>query len=132
MSRQAIDRGHEQFVAAMRAGDASALAVLLAEDVQFDPPHEASRKGKQNVTSWAQELFAAVKTQRVSTSGREVVLNGDYAIERGEVVWAVTPAAGGATSEERGRFLAIWQRQSDGSWKVKHDIWNSINPVAGV
>lgn len=130
MSRQAIDQGHEQFLAAMKAGDASALVAVLTDDVQFDPPHEATRKGKQDVKAWAQQLFAAVKTQRVNVSAREVVLTGDYAIERGEFVWAVAPTTGGATSEDRGRFLAIWQRQTDGSWKAKHDIWNSSNPVA--
>ena len=74
MSRQAIDQGHEQFVAAMRAGDASALVAVLTDDVQLDPPHEATRKGKPDVKAWAQQLFAAVKTQRVSISGREVVM----------------------------------------------------------
>ena len=131
MSKEAVDKGDEQFLAAMKAGDAAALMAVLTDDVTFYPPHEPTRRGKQDVKAWAQQVFSAVKTQRISVSDRNVVVAGDWAFERGTFVWAVAPAGGGETTEDRGRFIAIWHRQSDGSWKAAHDIWNSSNPIPG-
>ena len=31
---------------------------------------------------------------------------------------------------ERGKNLAIWKKQPDGSWKVVFAIWNSDQPTA--
>jgi ketosteroid isomerase-like protein len=30
---------------------------------------------------------------------------------------------------DHGKFLEIWAKQADGSWKVKHDIFNSDLPL---
>ena len=128
MSRHAVDRGHEQFLAAMRDGDAGALVALVSDDVTFCPPHEATRTGKSDVRAWAQQVFSQVKTQRIAVSDRDVDVSGDLAVDRGSFVWVVTPSGGGNSIEERGRFVAIWKKQSDGSWRVAHDIWNSSNP----
>jgi ketosteroid isomerase-like protein len=132
MSRQAVDQGHEQFLEAMRAGDVPGLMAVLTDDVTFYPPHEATRKGRAEVEAWAKQTFGAAKTERVTVSDRNVVVAGDWAIEIGAFVWAVSPVAGGATSENRGRFIAIWRRQTDGSWKAAHDLWNSSNPAAAM
>jgi len=129
MSQDAIDKGHEQFMSAMRASDAGALCLQLTDDVTFCPPHERTRSGKPDVEAWARELFGQFKTKHASVSDRNVVVIGDWAFERGSFVWAVSPAAGGETTEDQGRFLAIWRRQPDGSWKVAHDIWNSSKPL---
>ena len=130
MSRQAVDQGHDRFLAALAAGDVPGLLGVLTDDVTFYRPHEPTRKGRQVVEAWARQTFAAINTERVSVSGRNVVIAGDSAIEIGDFVWAVRPAAGGPTTEDRGRFMAIWQRQSDGSWKAAHDLWNSSIPIA--
>lgn len=31
-------------------------------------------------------------------------------------------------SADRGKYLAVWKKQSDGSWKMVADIWNSDLP----
>ncbi len=129
MSKQAVDKGHDQFMAAMKASDAAALAAVLTEDVVFCPPHEPTRTGKPEVQAWARDLFDQIKTERVSVSDRNVVVAGNWAFETGSFVWAVSPVQGGETTEDRGRFLAIWQRQPDGSWKASYDIWNSVKPL---
>ena len=34
---------------------------------------------------------------------------------------------------DNGKYLDIWQKQADGSWKVKADIWNSnLTPPATI
>lgn len=129
MSKQAIDRGHEMYLEAMRAGDASAFAALLTEDATFCPPHEPTRKGKKEVIAWFKEIFSQIKTERVTVDEREVEIADGWAAEKGSFVWVVSPAGGGEAIEDQGRFLAIWRQQSDGSWKAAYNIWNSIKPL---
>ena len=125
MSKETINKLHEKFLLAMKTGDTALLATLLTDDVIFCPPHEHTRKGKHEVMAWAQQAFSQVKTDRLSISDREIALAGDWAFESGSFASAVAPAEGGETTRDRGRFLTIWQRQSDGSWGVAHDMWNS-------
>jgi ketosteroid isomerase-like protein len=70
-----------------------------------------------------------MKTSSVTISNRDVTVAGDWAIEHGNYDWAMTPAAGGAEVREQGRFVAVYHRLPDGSWKLNRDIWNSSLPL---
>lgn len=129
MSKDAIDNGHTAFLAAMQANDAEALGRLVTTDVVFMPPHDQPVAGRQGVIDWFSGVVQHARTVAVSVPQREVIVTGDFGIERGSFIWKVAPAAGGSAIEDRGNFLAIWQRQPDGSWKAKYDIWNSTLPV---
>ncbi len=127
--RAAIDQGHEAFLAGMRANDCNALLPLLTEDVVFAPPNAPTATGRDGVRQWCEPVFKQVKTSGVTVSDRDVVVAGEWAIEHGNFDWALAPIAGGAELREQGRFVAIYRRQSDGSWKLARDIWNSSLPL---
>ena len=55
---------------------------------------------------------------------------GDWAFERANYTFRLTPVAGGAAMQENTKNLRILQRQPDGSWKIAREIWNSDNPPA--
>jgi ketosteroid isomerase-like protein len=130
MSREAVDAGHAAFLAAMKVNDAEALGRTVAENALFMPPHEPVVSGKQGIVAWMDAVNKQARTTEVTVSGREVIVAGDVATERGSFVWKLQ-AANGAAIEDRGNFLAIWQKQSDGSWKVASNIWNSTLPPKG-
>jgi uncharacterized protein (TIGR02246 family) len=127
--RAAIDRGHEAFLAGMRANDCNALLPLLTADVVFAPPNATTATGLDGVRAWCEPIFKQVKTTAVTVSDRDVDIAGDWAIEHGNFDWTVAPLAGGSEQREQGRFLAIYRRQPDGSWKMARDIWNSSLPL---
>lgn len=129
MSKEAIDKGHTAFLVAMKANNAEALGPLVTTDVVFMPPHEQPVTGRQGVIDWFSGVVKQARTVAVLVPQREVIVTGDFGIERGSFIWKVAPTAGGSEIEDRGNFLAIWQRQPDGSWKAKYDIWNSTLPV---
>jgi ketosteroid isomerase-like protein len=126
---RAIENGHDAFMAAMRNNDANALARLLAPDAVFYPPNRAAVTGAEAVRKWYQSVVDNMKTTAVEISDRTVTLAGTHAIEEGRFVWNLAPSSGGAPIEDRGKFIAIWKRQSDGTWKVARDIWNSVLPA---
>src|SRR5262245_10997609 len=123
MSKEAIDKGHVDWLNAMKANDAEALGRLVTADVVLMPPHQEPVAGPQAVINWFAGVVKQARTVEVDIPEREVMIAGDFGIERGAFTWKVAPTAGGSPIEDGGHFLAIWQRQPDGSWKVKRNIW---------
>jgi ketosteroid isomerase-like protein len=54
----------------------------------------------------------------------DVEFIGDTAIEHGE--YTLELAAG----KDKGKFIVVWKRQNDGTWKWHVDIFNSDLPPA--
>lgn len=53
---------------------------------------------------------------------------GSVGYARGTYAFAMGPTAAMQLSD-RGNWLTIYERQSDGSWRIKRNIWNSDQPV---
>ena len=132
MSRQDIDNGHYQWLEAMKANDPVALSHLVTDDVVLMPPHTEPVVGRQGVIDWFATVVSQARTKSVNILQREVTVIGELAIERGSFTWTVAPALGGSEIDDHGNFLAVWQRQSDGSWKVTRNIWNSTLPLPAI
>lgn len=63
---------------------------------------------------------------------REVRIVGDWAFEWGDYTIALHPVAGGPSVKDRGKYLAVYQREIGGSWRLARDIWNSSEPPRGL
>jgi len=129
MSRAAIDKGHAAWIDAFKRNDAKALGPLVAADMVCMPPHREAVTGPQGVVDWFAGVVKEARTVAVGISTREVIVAEDFAIERGAFTWKVAPTGGGPNVEDRGNFMAVWQKQPDGSWKIKRNIWNSTLPL---
>jgi len=129
MSKEPIDKGHQQWLSAMRSNDPEALGRIVTGDVILMPPHQEPVTGRQGVMNWFAAVVEQARTVAVGVPEREVILAGDFGIERGAFTWKVAPVSGGSQIEDHGHFVAVWQRQPDGGWKVKSNIWNSTLPV---
>ena len=125
-----IDRLRDVHVAALNAGDADAWAACFTDDGVQMPPHFASNVGKAAIQGWGKgflNLFAC----RFSLSVEEVRVAADWAFERGRYDITLTPRAGGGPMDDSGKYITVYQCQSDGSWKIARDIWNSDQPLPG-
>jgi ketosteroid isomerase-like protein len=128
MSKEAIDQAHAAWIDAMRANDPDALGVLMASDVVLMPPHAQPTAGPRAGIDWFAGVVKHARTVAVHVKDREVIVSGDFGIERGSFVWTIQPV-GGTPFDDHGQFIAIWQRQGDGAWRMKRSIWNSILPL---
>ena len=63
------------------------------------------------------------------TAKVEVAGSGDLAYSRGVYQLNMNDAQGKPMTE-KGKYLTIWKKQSDGSWKVAVDQFNSDMPAA--
>jgi uncharacterized protein (TIGR02246 family) len=124
VSEQALNRGHERFLNALRANDPDALTDTLLDDVVFYPPGEDAPRGKASVRAWYEGVLAGATTVSVEIKERRVLFDGDLGVDHGSYVWTLAPVDGGEPFTVAGHFTAIWRLGADGNWKMATDIWN--------
>ncbi len=129
MSRERIDKTHLAWLDAMKANDGGALGRIVTDDVVLMPPNEQPVVGRVSIVQWFDDVVRQARTSDVQVPDREVIVAGDYGIERGSYVWTINPP-NDSPLELRGNFLAIYHRETDGEWKVTRNIWNSTLPAA--
>lgn len=117
-------------IASINDGDVEALLTLVTEDTVCMPPNEPAIVGKEALQKWGQDLLSQF-TIELTGSTEEVQVSGDWALQRYSMTVTMTPTAGGESVQENGKGIHIYERQSDGSWKLARDIWNMDNPPPG-
>jgi ketosteroid isomerase-like protein len=120
---------HQQHVDAVKAGDIPVLLKDLEDDVVFMPPAEMTLIGKTQIEQWWHEYFEFFTVQDLETTERVIDIAGDLAVERILFSLKLIPTKGGTPIYDDGRFLTVWRRQPDGSWKMWQRIWNSLKPI---
>lgn len=128
--RARIDEGVAAWTAAVNRGDMAAVADLYTEDAMLMPPNGAALRGRDAVRTFFVEALSSLSPRDVKLSSDEVEVCGDSAYEVGRYQMTVQPS-GGAAMNDRGKYLVVWRRQSDGSWKIARDIFNSDLAAAG-
>jgi uncharacterized protein (TIGR02246 family) len=126
-----LDRTRDAHVAALNANDADAWVACFAPDAVQMPPNDAPNIGTDVIRAWSGGMLAAFRAE-FSLDIDEVDLAGDdWAFERGTYTIALTPKAGGTPICDTGKYLTIYRRQTDKSWLMARDIWNSNNSLPG-
>jgi uncharacterized protein (TIGR02246 family) len=129
-ARPAVDAIFAKYAASLSAGDADGWAKLWTEDGVQMPPDAPPVVGKSQIREKLRSLLAQFRFEmRIHTE--EVRTAGDWAFARGMYAATLTPKAGGPEIPIDGKFMTILVRQSDGSWRIYRDIFNSNLPPAG-
>ncbi len=119
--QQAIEKLNAEFVDAYNQGDIAALATSYTEDGAVLAPNQPTVSGKQAIET----LFKGMIEEIGGTASIETVDladAGDLAYQ-----WA-TYSLEGREQSDNGKFVEIYKRQPDGSWKTRLTIFNSDNP----
>lgn len=118
--QKAIDAGNDQYIAAWERGDADAYAALFAQDGDVVRGNGAIVHGRAAVHDYQKKVFSQLSMTKGTITTTDLVVDGDTAYEIGKFQFTFKPATGPAEADT-GRYLTIWGRQSDGSWKIKMD-----------
>lgn len=116
----------ERFVAAWNAMDAD-RAALVYTDPHFDVNATPQEETRQATVEKFARYFREFDTQ-ISVSSDEVIVLGDYAVQRGEFMLISTPRTGGAVTEARRRYVEVLKKDAKGDWAV---YWGIDGPLAG-
>ncbi len=111
-------------VAATR--DAERVASFYAEDAIIYPPNEPMAVGRGAAKKvWA--AYFADPSFKISwrTLHAGVSKSGDLGFTTGTYEDSYNKGPDGKLVQEKGKYVCVWKKQKDGSWKAIHDTWNS-------
>ena len=124
---EAIDEVRHEHVAALNTGDAQRWVAQFTEDGVQMPPNSPANVGRPMMERWAQGFLDHFRV-RFDLDVDEVRVLGNWAFERGAYSIGLSPKAGGQPIQDAGKYITVYQRTSDGTWRMARDIWNSDNP----
>lgn len=124
----AIADFNRRYLGAINDGDAATLSSLTTEGHIMLAPGRPPLVGKAENDAANGRVAQMFKIDEHWTP-LETVISGDLAYQRGTFTVAATPKAGGETRNLSGSFLRIYRRQSDGSWRMVRDMFNSDKPT---
>ena len=123
-ARAAIEAANAKFSDAFARGDAKALAAMYTPDAIAFPPDSDMVHGNEAIGEfWKATRDSGVQTAALTTV--DVSRSGDVAYEVGKVSLTIQPAGKELTTAVA-KYVVVWKRQADGSWKLHRDIWNSV------
>ena len=121
----ALSRLQHQVDSAIIDGDTDRYLTMITDDAVLMPPNGPAVRGKEAIGLWNRAMSAQVRITAYSSRDDEVVVDDDWAFRRAAMDWTLMPVAGGAAIRDSGKYIIIYRRQQDGSWKVARDIWSS-------
>ena len=122
--RRAIDSTNAILIDALTREDAAAQSALYAPDGIIMMSGMPAWKGKAGIEQNAKELFGQVDVKDFKFTTADVAVSGDLAVETGTYTMTITPK-GGKPMPDTGKYITVWKRQGDGTWKIYRDISNS-------
>ena len=106
----------------LNGGDAAGVAAHYTDDAALLPPDAARIDGREGIQGvWQGLIDAGVRDVAMTT--QEVDVFGDVANEVG-IISATAPNEDGDRVKLDGKYVAVWKRGGDGTWRLHRDIWN--------
>jgi ketosteroid isomerase-like protein len=117
----AIRAVSDSFIVYFKAKNWDAASKLYTEDATILPPNQAPVRGRAAIAQWMATFPAAETVEfanyRVDGRGDLAYVQADYAMKLEGM-----PA-------DSGKFIEIRQRDPDGVWRLKYDMFSSNLPL---
>jgi ketosteroid isomerase-like protein len=128
---KAIRDADEAWATAAGAKDVDKTVAFYADDAVVLPPNAERATTKEAIRKiWKDLLTDAKVTWKANKV--EVARSGDIGFIIGSYEVAMNDVVTGKPVNERGKYLEVWQKQTDGSWKCGADMFSSDLPAAPV
>jgi uncharacterized protein (TIGR02246 family) len=125
MSKNDVAAGEQQWLDAFNGGDASAVAKVYTAEARLLPPNTDIVEGRSDIESYIKEFIQTGAKLTFESLAVHETPNMCAAIGR----YRMDFPEGSGIPQDRGKFIEVWKRQSDGSWLVADDIFNSDLPA---
>lgn len=123
-----IEASSKAIAQAAIKGDAAAAASCYDENAVYLPANMPMVKGRADIektlNGWMQ---SGMKFKEFTITTISVEGAGGFAIELGR--YFQTLEMGGKAIADTGKYVTVWKKQTDGSWKIGYDIWTTDLPA---
>ena len=120
--RESIESILKTFTESLNGGDAAAVAAHYTDDAALLPPNAVRIDGRAGIQGAWQALVDA-DVRDVTLTTQEVDVFGDVANEVG-TIRGTAPDEKVGRAPWAGKYVAVWKRAADGTWRMHRDIWN--------
>ena len=127
-----VEEWNKQFSAAMITNDKAKMLSFYADDAYSLPSYSPMLIGKKAIeNSMNMDENSDMKIKSFEFNTKDLWISGDQMCEVGTYDLSMTMGDSAKTTVDHGKYLTIYQKQKDGSWKIKADMWNTdLNPFA--
>ncbi len=119
--RKVVEEGTRTILPPVSDVDAYAR-LYYADDARVLPPNHATVTGREAIAAL---LRSSGPIQEYKLTILEIEGRNDLAYVHGAYQTTVTPPDAAAPVGDQGKYVEIWKKQRDGSWKVVLDVFNS-------
>jgi ketosteroid isomerase-like protein len=125
---EAIRRADREWMAAYASKSVDKAASFVAPDGAIYEPNAPAAQGQEAVKKMAAEMFKLPEVKLSWTPTLvEAAKSGDLGFSSGTYEFSFKDPSG-KTIDDKGKYVTVWKKQADGSWKVLRDIFNSDLP----
>jgi ketosteroid isomerase-like protein len=107
--------------------DVDEFLTFLADDATFMPDDAPVARGDSIRTAWEQLISMPGFDLEWRATGAQVAEAGDMGYTIG--TYELTVEQDGAPLVTVGKYVTVWEKQADGSWKVVVDCFNADAPA---
>lgn len=119
--RRVIDAQNDAWETATKAGDAAAIARIFADSgVELSLRAGKTWKGRAAIQQLFSEIYQNPHATDALVETDQVILDGNTAVEYGHYTFTYPPKDG-QPQVDGGKYVVIWRKQSDGSWRILMD-----------
>lgn len=104
--------------------DAAGVASFYTADARMLAPDTPMIEGQAGIESFVQQLFAA-GMRSLGLETVDILDSGDLAVELGRFTMGFAPEG-----TQVGKYIAVYRRQTDGTFKIVADTFNFDTPTA--
>jgi ketosteroid isomerase-like protein len=126
--QRAIDSAETRFSTALMKGDTAGISSIYADDAVILAPNMKAARDRASRSQMHAAMLKDVTYPSVSLKSEDLIVSGDYGIETGAYRMTIQPK-GAKPMEDVGKFISIWKKQPDGSWKMIRDMFSSDLPA---
>ena len=120
--KQPFKNSDAEYAKAVNSGDVAKVAALYSKDAIFMMPETPAYRGTKGIRAQTQAKIDA-GWRNLKLKSNKSGSDGDLAFNLGRVT--MDQPAGGRTARVAGKYLDIYRRQKDGSWKIVATSYNA-------
>lgn len=124
----AIDAALTGFTEGMKKGDTAAMVAPYAEDAIVLSAGAPAARGHAGIKKLNAGMMAGFTVPAAKITSEDLIVTGDYAIETGKYEMTLHPKKG-KDIQDVGKYVAVWKKQADGSWKMIRDSYSTDKPA---